>query len=110
MIKEELKLVDGLLEVVDARLPSSSRNPELQDLTKKPRMIVLTKTDLADPAQTELWIDYWQARCETIVGTNLLLGKGLGEIRQSVAKTFPELKRLPRLLVVGIPNVGKSTL
>lgn len=110
MIKEELKLVDGLLEVVDARLPSSSRNPELQDLTKKPRMIVLTKIDLADPAQTEQWIEYWQARCETIVGTNLLLGKGLGEIRQSVAETFPELKRLPRLLVVGIPNVGKSTL
>ena len=110
MIKEELKLVDGVLEVVDARLPSSSRNPELQDLTKKPRMIVLTKIDLADPVQTRQWIEYWQARGETIVGTNLLVGRGLGEIRQSVAKTFPELKRLPRLLVVGIPNVGKSTL
>ena len=110
MIKEELKLVDGLLEVVDARLPSSSRNPELGDLTKKPRMIVLTKTDLADPLQTKDWTEYWKAQGETIVGVNLLLGHGLGEIRQCVAKTFAELKRLPRLLVVGIPNVGKSTL
>mgnify|MGYP000892620049 CR=1 FL=1 len=110
MIEEELKLVDGILEVVDARLPLSSRNPELGNLTKKPRMIILTKTDLADPEQTKEWMEYWKAQGETIVGVDLLQGRGLGEIRQCVANTFPSLRRLPRLLVVGIPNVGKSTL
>lgn len=110
MIEEELKLVDGVLEVVDARVPASSRNPHLQELTKKPQIMILTKTDLADPQQTKGWMDYWTAQGESIVGTNLLQGQGLGEIRQIVSKTFPGIRRLPRLLVVGIPNVGKSTL
>lgn len=110
MIKEELKLVDGVLEVVDARVPRSSRNPELQDLTKKPRLLVFTKTDLADPARTAVWLQHWKTQGETIVATNLLQGGGLGEVRQCVAQTFPDLKRVPRLLVVGVPNVGKSTL
>lgn len=110
MITEELRLVDGLLEVVDARVPLSSRNPEIHDLTTKPKLIVLTKTDLADPLQTKLWLEYWADRGEEIVGVNLLQGQGLGEIRRFVAKSFPELRRSPRLLVAGIPNVGKSTL
>lgn len=110
MIKEELKLVDGVLEVVDARVPWSSRNPELQDLTSKPRLMVLTKTDLADPVRTTEWLQHWRAQGETIVATSLLQGEGLGEVRQSVRRTFPSLKRLPRLLVAGVPNVGKSTL
>ena len=110
MIKEELKLVDGVLEVVDARLPISSRNPDLRSLTSKPSMMVMTKTDLADPQQTKQWIEHWKAQGETIIATNLLQGQGLGEIRQMIAKAFPQLKRVPRLLVVGIPNVVKSTL
>ena len=61
-IQEALKLVDGLLEVVDARVPSSSRNPDLLELTAKPRIIVLTKTDLADPAKTKEWLDFWQSQ------------------------------------------------
>ena len=110
MIQEELKLVDGLLEAVDARVPLSSRNPELQDLTAKPRLIVLTKTDLADPEATDRWIKHWQGQGENVAPVNLLQGQGLNVIRQWVSKTFPELKRRPRLLVAGIPNVGKSTL
>ncbi|NMB20435.1 MAG: ribosome biogenesis GTPase YlqF [Firmicutes bacterium] len=110
MIKEELKLVDGLLEVVDARVPESSRNPDLRDLTSKPRLIVLSKTDLADPLQTREWMEYWKSQGEAIVETDLLQGQGLREIRAAVAQTFPNLKRHPRLLVAGIPNVGKSTL
>ena len=110
MIQEELKLVDGVLEVVDARVPASSRNPEIQDLTHKPRMIILTKTDLADPRQTKMWIEHWKGQGESIVGVNALQARGLGEIRQLIAQTFPQLKRLPRLFVLGIPNVGKSTL
>ena len=110
MIKEELTLVDGILEVVDARVPLSSRNPHIQELTEKPRLMVLTKTDLADPVQTALWITYWKDQGEKIVGVDLLKGQGLAELRHLVAQTFPYLKRVPRLMVLGIPNVGKSTL
>lgn len=110
MIDEELKLVDGILEVVDARIPLSSRNPSLRNLTDKPRVLVLTKIDLADPKKTAEWVSYWLDQGNTIVATDLLQGRGLGELRSQVEKTFPHLKRLPRLLVVGIPNVGKSTL
>ncbi|HHT91122.1 MAG: ribosome biogenesis GTPase YlqF [Bacillota bacterium] len=110
MIAEELKLVDGILEVVDARAPVSSRNPDLQDLTTKPRLIVLTKTDLADPAMTKLWLNYFRGQGQKAAAVNLLQGQGLQAIRQLVAQTFPNLKRVPRLFVLGIPNVGKSTL
>lgn len=110
MILEELKLVDGILEIVDARIPLSSRNPDLQDLTNKPRITVLTKTDLADQAKTKEWIEYWVEAEETVVATDLLQGRGLGELRSTVDKMFSHIKRTPRLLVVGIPNVGKSTL
>ena len=109
-IQEALKLVDGLLEVVDARVPSSSRNPDLLELTAKPRIIVLTKTDLADPAKTKEWLDFWQSQGERAVGVNLLQGRGVGQLRNVVARTFAGSRRQPRLLVVGIPNVGKSAL
>lgn len=110
MIEEALKLVDGVLEVVDARVPVSSRNPDLQELTTKPRIMVLTKIDLADPAKTKQWLDFWQSQGEKAVGVNLLQGQGVGRLRGLVARSFSGLKRLPRLLVVGIPNVGKSAL
>lgn len=110
MIEEQLKIVDGVLEVVDARLPMSSRNPDLRELSTKPQIVVLTKTDLADQSKTRDWIDYWCKQGEQVVATDLLGGSGLTELRRLVDSTFPELKRPPRLLVVGIPNVGKSTL
>ncbi len=110
MIVEQLRVVDGVLEVVDARVPLSSRNPELKELSKKPQIIVLTKTDLADQAQTKRWIAHWASEGVEVVATNLLSGSGLAELRRLVEVTFPALKRPPRLLVVGIPNVGKSTL
>ncbi|NMA99998.1 MAG: ribosome biogenesis GTPase YlqF [Firmicutes bacterium] len=110
MMQEELKLVDGLLEVVDARVPTSSRNPDLVELTTKPRILVLTKIDLADPKKTKNWLEYWQQQGEQVVATNLLQGQGLGELREMVSQVFPKTKRLPRLMVVGVPNVGKSSL
>ena len=110
MIEEELKLVDGLLEVVDARVPLSSRNPDLQGLTNKPRLVVLSKIDLADPVKTKEWLDHWQSQGEQVVGVNLLQGQGMCRLRNLVSRTFSNSKRLPRLLVVGIPNVGKSSL
>lgn len=110
MVEEELKLVDGVLEVVDARVPLSSRNPDLQDLTAKPKVLVLTKIDLADPIKTEEWVGYWQEQGEHVAEVNLLTGTGLGRLRGLVKETFTESRRSPRLLVVGIPNVGKSSL
>ncbi len=110
MIEEQLKIVDGILEVVDARVPLSSRNPDLKELSTKPKIIVLTKTDLADRNQTKRWVAHWASQGEMVVATDLLTGSGLPELRRLVKATFPGFKRPPRLLVVGIPNVGKSTL
>lgn len=110
MIEEELKLVDGILEVVDARVPLSSRNPDLKELTRKPRLMVLTKIDLADPVKTAKWLKHWEAEGEKTIATNLLIGQGLGELRNLVKQTFQDSRRVPRLMVVGVPNVGKSSL
>lgn len=110
MIEAELKIVDGILEVADARVPLSSRNPDLQDLSAKPRFVVLAKIDLADPAVTHAWLDYFAAQGEKIIPADLMKGSGLRELRHEIRASFPKLKRVPRLLVVGIPNVGKSTL
>lgn len=111
MMEEELKLVDGLLEVVDARVPLSSRNPDLKELTNKTRLMVLTKIDLADPKETTKWRNHWETQGEKTVTTNLLLGQGLGELRNLVKQTFQKSGgRVPRLMVVGVPNVGKSSL
>lgn len=110
MLRAELKIVDGILEVADARLPLSSRNPDLRELSPKPRFLVLGKIDLADAAATEKWVNYWAARGETIISADLIKGTGLRELRSAVRDRFAHLKRPARLVVVGIPNVGKSTL
>lgn len=110
MIEEQLKVVDGILEVVDARVPFSSRNPDLRELSTKPRVIVLAKIDLADQNKTADWVDYWLLQGEKVVFANLLSGDGISELRRQIELIFSDLKRPPRLVVVGIPNVGKSTL
>lgn len=110
MIEEQLKLVDGILEIVDARVPISSRNPDLRGLSRKTQIIVLTKTDLADPRKTGSWVSHLESQGEQVIATDLLSGSGLTDLRKLVEHTFVDLKRPPRLLVVGIPNVGKSTL
>lgn len=110
MIEEELKIVDGILEVVDARVPASSRNPDLQSLSSKPRIIALTKIDLADPKETPKWMEALADSETKVVALDLIKGSGLTELRRLVKNTFSNLNRPPRLLVVGIPNVGKSTL
>ncbi len=98
------------LEVADARLPLSSRNPDLRELSPKPRFSA-GKIDLADAAATEKWVNYWAARGgETIISADLIKGTGLRELRSAVRDRFAHLKRPARLVVVGIPNVGKSTL
>ena len=110
MIVEELKVVDAVMELIDARIPLSSRNPDLQDLTAKPRVLVLTKSDLADESLTQEWIQYWNEQGESAVAADLVQGTNMGEITRVLRRQLPEMRRNPRVLVAGIPNVGKSTL
>ncbi len=109
-IQENLKLIDIVVELIDARIPMSSQNPDISEIYGKPRIKAATKWDLADPEITKLWQNYWQRKGEVVVLLDLLCGNGIGQLRNEIQKSLPKIKRLPRILVVGIPNVGKSTL
>lgn len=120
-VTEKLKLVDIIFELVDARLPLSSRNPMIdQVIQQKPRLIILNKMDMADDTETKKWIRYFEEQGTRAVAINSLEGRGL----QSVTKASKEIlaekwdrmiakgikPRAIRAMIVGIPNVGKSTL
>lgn len=119
LIQENLKLVDIVIELVDARLPASSRNPDLVRLLgSKPRMIVLNKEDLADPVKTAAWVSYFKRQGLYAVVVNALTGTGLRQVSATAAHMAEEKMRAlqakgrrpraVRAMVVGIPNVGKS--
>ncbi|MCM3699260.1 ribosome biogenesis GTPase YlqF [Paenibacillus macerans] len=120
-IQEKLKLIDVVIELLDARLPLSSRNPMIDEILQgKPRLIVLNKADLADPAVTRQWIAFFKQEGHTAVEADASSGRGIKEIPQ-LAKELLKDKiekqlakginpRAVRALIVGIPNVGKSTL
>ncbi len=120
LISANLKLVDAVAEVVDARAPLSSRNPEMDRMTAgKPRIIILNKCDLADEKATLKWISYFGNLGVTAIAVDCKLGKGLKSFVPTVkTKVLKELmdKRAKngmtgaavRLRIVGIPNVGKS--
>ncbi|SDM54489.1 ribosome biogenesis GTPase A [Psychrobacillus sp. OK028] len=120
-VTENLKLVDIVFELIDARLPLSSRNPMIDDVIhQKTRLLILNKMDMADESQTKKWIAYFEEKGHPAVAINSLEGKGL----QTVFKAAKELlkpkwdrmkdrgikPRAIRAMIVGIPNVGKSTL
>lgn len=121
-ISANLKLVDAVVEIVDARAPLSSRNPEMDKLTAgKPRIILLNKCDLADEKVTQKWVSYFGNMGITALAVDCKSGKGLKSFISAVkTKTLKELmeKRQKngmsnapvRLMIVGIPNVGKSSL
>lgn len=122
LINANLKLVDAVVEIVDSRAPLSSRNPEMDSMTKgKPRLVLLNKSDLADDRVTQMWINYFRNNgCEAIA-VDCKSGKGLKNVLTTVkTKVLKELmeKRekngmtgaAVRLMIVGIPNVGKSSL
>lgn len=121
MVKEHLKLVDVVLEIVDARVPMSSRNPDLEEITKqKPRIVVLNKVDLANEQATNQWIKYFRSHGYGAVGVNSHTGQGLNQVTQ-LSKQYAQEKlakmadrgmraRPVRALIVGIPNVGKSSI
>lgn len=122
LIMTNLSLVDAVVEIVDARLPLSSQNPEMDKMTKgKPRIVLLNKSDLADERTTQLWIDYFRANGKEAVAIDCKSGRGLKNLIPTVRKTI--LRELMekrqkngmstlsvRLMIVGIPNVGKSSL
>lgn len=120
-VTEKLKLVDIIFELVDARLPLSSRNPMIdQVIQQKPRLIILNKMDMADEAETKKWIRYFEDQGTRAVAINSLEGKGLQLVTKASKEILAEKwdrmiakgikPRAIRAMIVGIPNVGKSTL
>ena len=120
MIEENLKMVDAVCEILDARIPRSSRNPDIDRLAgDKPRLVILNRTDLADPAITSRWRKYFEAQGLAILETDARTGKGVNgfapAIRRLLADKIREYEakgqvgRPLRVMILGIPNVGKST-
>ena len=120
MMQENIKLIDLVIEVIDARIPISSRNPDIDELGKnKSRLILLNKSDLADSRKTKLWMDYFAEKGFHAVEINSKTGSGVKSIQGVVQEVCKEkierdrrrgiINRPVRAMVVGIPNVGKST-
>lgn len=120
MMQENMQLIDLMIELLDARVPMSSRNPDIDTLARnKSRLILLNKADLADPSKTALWEAYFKEKGILTVQVNARRGTGMKEIQAAVAKACEEkiardrkrgiLNRPVRAMVAGIPNVGKST-
>lgn len=119
-IAEDLKLVDIVIELLDARIPLSSRNPEVDRIVgNKKRIIVLNKSDLADPSANKKWVNYFNKENTKVILANSISGTGLKEVlaasRLLMKEKLDKLKKKGllvktiRALIIGIPNVGKST-
>lgn len=120
MMQENIKLIDLVIELVDARIPMSSRNPEIDELGKnKARLILLNKSDLAEEKWNDAWMEYFKKQGYSVVKVNSKKGGGIKSIQGVIQEACKEkierdrkrgiLNRPVRAMVVGIPNVGKST-
>ena len=119
LIKENLKLVDIVIELVDARIPLASKNPLIDELVKdKPRLIVFNKSDMADDSVTNDWINYYKNNNIRVVKVNSIEGKGINDVYEAVNEVLSDklkkyketnLNYIIKMMVVGIPNVGKSS-
>lgn len=120
-IKEKINLIDLVIEVIDARIPYSSKNKEIDKLIQnKPRLLIMTKKDLCDLRETNKWVDYYQKNGYNVLLLDLVNGKNINEIFKETDKLMISLnkkrkekgmkERRIRALIVGVPNVGKSTL
>lgn len=120
MMQENIKLIDLIIELVDARIPQSSRNPDIDELGKnKARLILLNKADLAEDAKNDEWVEYFRKQGYSAVKVNSKKGGGIKSIQSVIQEACREkmerdrkrgiLNRPVRAMVVGIPNVGKST-
>ena len=121
LVKENLKLVDVVVELLDARIPMSSANPVLREIVAgKTRLIVLNKSDLADPTATRAWVQYFASQDIVAVPVDAVKGSGTKELVQAIQKlAAPRTEKLAkhgakpraaRCMILGIPNVGKSSL
>lgn len=119
-IQSSLKLVDAVAEIIDARIPVSSRNPDLDKLIQsKPRLVLLNKCDMANQTATKMWIDYFKNQGITAIAIDCKSGRGLNQFAPAVNKVLAQrLEKLKskgminpmlRIMIVGIPNVGKSS-
>ena len=119
-MEADLKLVDAVCEIVDARIPVASRNPDIDSICgNKPRIIVLNRMDLADPAATREWVRYFKGKGITPVVTDCKSRRGINDFVPAVKTVLAEkiarnaakgMHKPVKIMVVGIPNVGKSTL
>ena len=119
-IEADLKQVDAVCEIVDARIPMSSRNPDIDSICAgKPRIIVLNRMDLADPAATKRWMAHFRSKGYAVLATDCKSRKGIADFTPAARVACAEklerdaargMNRPLRVMVVGIPNVGKSTL
>ena len=119
-IEADLKQVDAVCEIVDARIPVSSRNPDIDTICgNKPRMIVLNRMDLSDPAATQRWQTYFRKKGMAVLATDCKTKRGINGFTPAARMACAEklardaakgMNRPLRVMVVGIPNVGKSTL
>ncbi len=119
-MEADLKLVDAVCEIVDARIPFASRNPDIDSICgHKPRIVVLNRMDLADPQATKAWVNYFKSKGMAAVPTDCKSRKGISEFTPAVRSILAEkiqrnaakgMNKPVRVMVVGIPNVGKSTL
>ena len=117
LIAANLKMVDLVCELLDARIPLSSRNPIINELiVNKRRIIVLNKSDLADPAATALWKEHFRMESDDVLVMNSVTGNGVKELLKSLerirdSRNEGKVRKRPlRLMIVGVPNVGKSSL
>lgn len=120
MISENLKNVDVVIEILDARIPYSSRNPEITKLTEnKPSLIILNKANLADPQQNKVWQEHYSSDKTACILVDCLTGEGLNKILPAIRELIRDklekyeskgMNRRIFAMVLGIPNVGKSTL
>ncbi len=117
LIAENLKMVDIVIEVIDARIPVSSRNPIIDELVKtKKRIIILNKSDLSDGKANAQWSDYFKKQGSMVLAMNCMSGGGVNQLykilnRLQDEKNEGQIRKKPlRIMIVGVPNVGKSSL
>ncbi len=120
LLAESLKLIDVVIEILDARIPESSKNPEIDNIIKtKPRVVVFNKSDLADESLSGEWSKWYNSRGYTNIFIDSVKGKGIGKLKELLAESMAEklerqrqkgvIFRPIRTMVVGVPNVGKSS-
>lgn len=120
LIEENLKYIDAVVEIIDARIPLSSRNPCFDDMIKtKPRLVIMNKSDLADPAMTDKWCTYFSKSITKVISVSCETNSGVNKIEPALKEMFADRIKLDnergitrpiRIMIIGIPNVGKSTL